>query len=166
MTVLRHELFGAVAAADGGAFLLGLSNFFSRSRHAVPGLQADHRYRVRAAPQRDTRRINGHVAAADDHGPAAHLIVLVVAHGAQQVHGGLDTRGFLAGHTGLAAALAADGQIERLVPVCAQVSQRYFLADLHAAADLNAQFFQNLNFGIDNVLLQFKRGDAIPQHMK
>ena len=58
----------------------------------------------------------------------------------------MDTRSFLAGHTGLAAALAADGQIERLIPVCAQVSQRYFLADLHAAADLDAQFLSKSQF--------------------
>ena len=66
--------------------------------------------------------------------------MLVVAHGAQQRHSRLDALGILAGHTGLAAALAADGDIEGFVPVRAQVGQRYIPANIHAAADLNAQF--------------------------
>ena len=72
MAVFRHELFRAVAAADGGAFLLGLGNFFTPkpacssrgSRQTIVTASAPHR-------SDDPRRVDGHVAAADDHGPAA-----------------------------------------------------------------------------------------------
>ena len=108
MAVFRHELFRAVAAADGGAFLLGLGNFFGRSRHAVPGLQADHRHAANRSARRETRAgIDGGVPAADDNGSFRSFAALVFAHGAQQVHGGLDTRSVLAGHNGARPGAAA-----------------------------------------------------------
>ena len=78
--------------------------------------------------------------------------------------GGLDARGVLAGHTGPAPALAADGDIERPVALSAQLGQRDVFADLDTAADVNAQLPQNVDLGINDVFLELKRRDAVAQH--
>ena len=64
------------------------------------GSRTDHRHAVGPAAQRDTRRVDGNVAAADDDGLSGHFAAPVTADGAQQVDGGLNACGVLAGHTG------------------------------------------------------------------
>lgn len=72
--------------------------------------------------------------------------------------GGLDASGVLAGYTGPAPALAADGDIERPVALSAQLGQRDVFADLDTAANVNAQFPQNVDLGVNDVFSSLNEG--------
>ena len=91
-------------------------------------------------------------------------MAFVPDHSAQQRNGGLDARSVLAGNPCCAAALAADGEIERLVPLGAQLGKGYVHANFHTAADGNTQLPQDVNFRINHIFFQLKAGDAVPQH--
>ena len=64
----------------------------------------------------------------------------------------------------LAAALAADGQVERGEALLAQLVERDVAPDLDAAADLDAHLAQHVDLGCDDVLLQLVGGDAVGHH--
>ena len=91
-------------------------------------------------------------------------MAFVAAHGAQQVYGSLNACGILAGHARLAAALAANGNVERLVALLAQLGQRHIPAHVHAAVDVHAQLPQYVNLGVNDVFLELEGGDTVPQH--
>ena len=164
MAILCQKFFGAVSAADGSALFLRLGDLFSGSGHLFPRFQADHRHIAGPAAQGNAGGINGNIAAADHHGFAGHFVAFVPAHSAQQRNGGLDARSVLAGNPCCAAALAADGEIERLVPLGAQLGKGNVLANFHTAADGNTQLPQDVNFRINHIFFQLKAGDAVPQH--
>ena len=82
----------------------------------------------------------------------------------EEVHGGQNALGVLAGDIGFPAALAADGEIKGLVALAPQVIQGHILADLHAAANLHAHLPQHIDFRLDDRPVQLVAGDAVGQH--
>ena len=66
--------------------------------------------------------------------------------------------------SGASAALAADGDIERLVALLFELSYCDILADLNAALDFGAELFDNINLCGDDILFKLVAGDAIGEH--
>ena len=91
-------------------------------------------------------------------------MALVGQHGAQQLNSCGDAFGILAGHSGKAPALCSDGQIERFVTLLAQLVERHISAHFDAAADVDAQFAQHVDFSGNDIFLQLVRGDTIGHH--
>ena len=82
----------------------------------------------------------------------------------QEVYGDVGALGRFARHAGQTAALAADGDVERQIPLLAQLRNGHVLTDLDAAADLHAQLAQDLDLGVDDGLFQLERRDAVGHH--
>ena len=72
--------------------------------------------------------------------------------------------GVLAGDAGQAAALAADGNVEGLEALLAQLVQRDVAADLDAVAELGTHLADDVDLGLDDVLLELVAGDTVGEH--
>ena len=162
--LVELDLRGAPAVVDRDAVVLRLLHLEREGRHLVRLLKAPHAHVIRAAAPGHARRVDGHVAAADDDGRALDLVLRVVKRAAQEVNGRADARRVLAVHAGLAAALAADRDVERLEALLAQLLERDVAADLHATADLDAHLAQDVDLCRHDVLLELVAGDAVDHH--
>ena len=165
MAVLVHlQFLGTPAIVDLDIFFQSLGNLIVGGRHGSPILQADHGDLGSAEALGSLGTVNGHVAAADDHHIALHLLVLVLQSMVQELHSDGSPLGGIIGNAGTAAALAADGDVEGLIALLAQLGDGHILADFHAALDLHTQLPDDLDLGVDDVLLQLEGGDAVGQH--
>ena len=164
LAVPGEDLLGAPAAVQLHLLGLGFGHFLRVGGHGVFGLQADHGNFLRAAAAGAAGRVDGHVAAADDHGALCRRGVHVLRHRVQKVHRGEHALGVLAGHAGLAAALAAYGDVEGLVAFGAKLVQGHVLAHFHAAADVHAHGADDVDLGVHHVLFQLVGRNAVHQH--
>ena len=110
------------------------------------------------------RDVDSHVAAAHHDGAAGQRVDLAVVDLAKEVNSYGHILGILARNTGKAAALAANSHIEGLKALLAQLVERHIATDLHAIAELGTHQANDLDLGLDNVLLQLKAGNAIGEH--
>lgn len=108
--------------------------------------------------------VDGHVAAAHHDGAAGQRIDLATVDLAQKVDGHGHVLGVLARNAGKAAALAANGNVEGLKALRAQLVERHVAADFHAIAKLGTHQANDLDLRLDNILLQLKAGNAIGEH--
>ena len=108
--------------------------------------------------------VDGHVAAAHHNGAAGQGIDLAAVNLAKEVDGHGHILGILARNTGKATALAANGHVEGLKALLAQLVERHIATDLHAIAELGAHQANDLDLSLDNVLFQLKAGNAIGEH--
>ena len=158
------NLLGAPAAADVSAVLNGLATFLLAGGHLDLALQAEHLNVLRAQTAGVAGNVDGHVAAAHHNGAAGQGIDLAAVNLAKEVDGHGHVLGILARNTGKAAALAADGHVKGLKALRAQLVERHITTDLHAIAELGTHQANDLDLGLDNILLQLKAGNAIGEH--
>ena len=86
MAVFVHlQLLGTPAIVDLNVFLQSLGNLIVGGRHGSPIFQADHGDLGSAEALGSLGTVNGHVAAADDHHIALHLLVLVLQSTVQEL---------------------------------------------------------------------------------
>ena len=158
------NLLGAPAAADVSAVLNGLATFFLAGGHLDLALQAEHLNVPRAQTAGVAGNVDGHVAAAHHNGAAGQGIDLAAVNLAKEVDGHGHVHGILARNTGKAAALAADGHVKGLKALRAQLVERHITTDLHAIAELGTHQANDLDLGLNDVLLQLKAGNAVGEH--
>ena len=157
-------LLGTPAAADVCAVLDGLATLFLAGGHLRLALQAEHLNVLGAQAAGVAGHVDGHVAAAHHDGAAGQRVDLAAVDLAQEVDGHGHVIGILARNTGKAAALAADGNIKGLKALLAQLVECHVATDLHAIAELGAHQANDLDLGLDNVLLQLKAGNTVGEH--
>ena len=162
--LVQVNLLGAPAAADVSAVLNGLATLLLAGGHLGLALQAEHLNVLGTQTAGVARDVDGHVAAAHHDGAAGQRVDLATVDLAQKVDGHGHVLGILARNTGEAAALAADGNIKGLKALRAQLVERHIATDLHAIAELGAHQANDLDLGLDNILLQLKAGNAVGEH--
>ena len=162
--LVQVNLLGAPAAADVSAVLNGLATFFLAGGHLDLALQAEHLNVPRAQTAGVAGNVDGHVAAAHHNGAAGQGIDLAAVNLAKEVDGHGHVHGILDRNTGKAAALAADGHVKGLKALRAQLVERHITTDLHAIAELGTHQANDLDLGLNDVLLQLKAGNAVGEH--
>ena len=162
--LVQVNLLGAPAAADVSAVLNGLATLLLAGGHLGLALQAEHLNVLGTQTAGVARDVDGHVAAAHHDGAAGQRVDLATVDLAQKVDGHGHVLGILARNTGKAAALAADGNIKGLKTLLAQLIERHIATDLHAIAELGTHQANDLDLGLDNVLLQLKAGNTVGEH--
>ena len=158
------NLLGAPAAADVSAVLNGLATLLLAGGHLGFALQTEHLNMLRAQTAGVARDIDSHVATAHHDGATGQRVNLAAVDLAQKVDGHGHVLGILARNTGKAATLAANGNVEGLEALRAQLVERHIATDLHAIAELGAHQANDLDLCLDNVLLQLKAGNAVGEH--
>ena len=164
LAVLGKDLLGTPTAVDGNALFRGLADLLFRGGHTVTGLEAVHIDALCAAAVCAASHIDGHVTAAYHNGAACHLVALVCAHGTEEVNSGHNALSRFAVHASKATALTADGNVEGLVALVAELLDGDVLANFHAAFDLHAHGTDHVDLGIDDILLQLEAGDTVAEH--
>ena len=124
----------------------------------------EHVRLVRAEAHCAAADVHGHVAAADDGAALAEGRVMAEVHGTQEVHAAVDARELLARDAELGRLLRADGDIEALVALRAQLLDGDVLADFDAAFEFNAHLAQDVDLGVEHVLFQAEARDAEREH--
>ena len=162
--LVQVNLLGAPAAADVGAVLNGLATLLLAGRHLGLALQAEHLNVLGTQTAGVARDVDSHVAAAHHDSAAGQRINLAAVDLAKEVDGHGHVLGILARNTGKAAALAANGNVEGLKALRAQLVERHIATDLHTIAELGAHQANDLGLGLDNILLQLKAGNAVGEH--
>ena len=162
--LVQVNLLGAPAAADVSAVLNGLATFFLAGGHLGLALQAEHLNVLGTQTAGVARDIDSHVAAAHHNGAAGQRVDLATVDLAQKVDGHGHILGILTRNTGKAAALAANGNVEGLKALRAQLVERHIATDLNAIAELGTHQANDLDLGLDNILLQLKAGNAVGEH--
>ena len=162
--LVQVNLLGAPTAADVRAVLDGLATLLLAGGHLGLALQAEHLNMLRAQTAGVAGNVDSHVAAAHHDGAAGQCIDLATVNLAQEVDGHGHILGILARNTGKAAALAANGNVEGLKALRAQLVERHVATDFHAIAELGTHQANDLNLGLDNILLQLKAGNAVGEH--
>ena len=162
--LVQVDLLGAPAAADVRAVLNGLATLFLAGGHLGLTLQAEHLNVLGAQAAGVAGHVDGHVAAAHHDSAAGQRVNLATVDLAQEVDGHGHILGILARNAGKAAALAADGHIKGLKALLAQLVERHVATDLHAIAELGTHQANDLDLGLDNILLQLKAGNAVGEH--
>ena len=69
-----------------------------------------------------------------------------------------------AGDIQLTAGLETDGHIETLIALFAQLCDGHIFPDLHAAAELDTEFTQDVDLGLHHVFFEAKTRNAVHQH--
>ena len=162
--LVQVNLLGAPAAADVRAVLDGLATLFLAGGHLRLALQAEHLNVLGTQTAGVAGHVDGHVAAAHHDGAAGQRVDLAAVDLAQKVDGHGHVLGILARNTGKAAALAANSHIKGLKALLAQLVERHIATDLHTIAELGAHQANDLDLGLNDVLLQLKAGDAVSEH--
>ena len=158
------DLLGTPTAADVRAVLDGLATLFLAGGHLCLALQAEHLNVLGTQTAGVAGNVDGHVAAAHHDGAAGQRVNLAAVDLAQKVDGHGHTLGVLARNVGKAAALAANSHVEGLKTLRAQLVERHVAADFHAIAELGTHQANDLDLGLDNILLQLKAGNAVGEH--
>ena len=158
------NLLGAPTAADVSAVLDGLATLLLAGGHLSLALQAEHLNVLGTQTAGVAGDIDSHVAAAHHNGAAGQRVDLATVDLAQKVDGHGHVLGILARNAGKAAALAANGNVEGLKALRAQLVERHVATDFHAIAELGTHQANNLDLGLDNILLQLKAGNAVGEH--
>ena len=162
--LVQVNLLGAPAAADVRAVLNGLATFFLAGGHLGLALQAEHLNVLRTQTAGVAGNVDSHVAAAHHNGAAGQRVDLATVDLAQKVDGYGHVLGILARNAGKAAALAANGNVEGLKALRAQLVERHVATDFHAIAELGTHQANDLDLGLDDILLQLKAGNAVGEH--
>ena len=163
-SLVQMDLPGAPTAADVRAVLNDLATLFLASGHLGLALQAEHLNVLGTQATGVASHVDGHVAAAHHNGAAGQRVDLAAVDLAKEVDGHGHILGILARNAGKAATLAANSHVEGLKALCAQLIERHVATDFHAIAELGTHQANNLDLGLDNILLQLKAGNAISEH--
>ena len=82
----------------------------------------------------------------------------------QEIDGGGCTLQGLSWDARQFASLAADGHIEAFITLLAELLYGDVLADFHTSANLHTNLAHDVDFGLDDIFIQFIGRDAIAQH--
>lgn len=146
------------------AVLNGLATLLLAGGHLGLALQAEHLNVLGTQTAGVAGNVDGHVAASHHNGAAGQRVDLATVDLTKEVDGHGHVLGILARNTGKAAALAANGHVKGLKALRAQLVERHVATDFHAIAELGTHQANNLDLGLDNILLQLKAGNAIGEH--
>ena len=162
--LVQVNFLGAPTAADVRAVLNGLATLLLAGGHLGLALQAEHLNVLRTQTAGVAGNVDGHVTAAHHNGTAGQGSDLAAVNLAKEVDGHGHVLGTLARNAGKAAALAANGNVEGLEALRAQLVERHVSTDFHAIAELGTHQANDLDLGLDNILLQLKAGNAVGEH--
>ena len=162
--LVQVNFLGAPTAADVRAVLNGLATLLLAGGHLGLALQAEHLNVLGTQTAGVAGNVDGHVAAAHHNGAAGQGIDLAAVNLAKEVDGHGHVLGTLARNAGKAAAPAANGNVEGLKALRAQLVERHVATDFHAIAELGAHQANDLDLGLNDVLLQLKAGNAVGEH--
>ena len=162
--LVQMDLLGTPTAADVRAVLDGLATLFLAGGHLRLALQAEHLNVLGTQTAGVAGHVDSHVAAAHHDGAAGQRVDLAAVDLAQEVDSNGHVLGILARNAGKAATLAANGHVEGLKALRAQLVERHIATDFHAVAELGAHQANDLDLGLDHILLQLKTGNAVGEH--
>ena len=98
------------------------------------------------------------------HGIACHVAGRAVGRLAQQLHGGHHALGVRAFNVQGTRALRANGHVERIEALLAQLVKGDVLPHVDAAADVDAHLAEHVNLGVHDVLGKLVGRDAVRHH--
>ena len=108
--------------------------------------------------------VDGRVAAADNDNVAGKLLSRAAVDGAQEVKTALNACQLFTGNVELCGLLETDSDVEGPEALLAELLDGDILADLNAAAELDAHLTQDVYLGLDDVLADAEGGDAVDEH--
>ena len=152
-----------IQEAEPDTFVHSLLELFGISRHLCLAAAVNDNC-LCSKTDRRTADVHGDVARADDRTALPDLRLLAEVHFTQEVHTAEYALQVFAGDTERRGLLRADGQVEALEALVAELLDGLILADLHAALKVDAHLLDDVDFGIQNILLQTEVGDAECQH--
>ena len=164
LAVFADDLGRSAQEAELHALFHGFRDFLRVCRHLGLAAAVDDVSILRAKTDGRAADVHGDIAAADDGALFADARLLAEVDLAQEVHAAVHAGEVLAGHADGCALLRADGKIEALVALLAQLVDGEILADLDAALEVDAHLLEHLDLGVDDVLLEAEARDAEGQH--
>ena len=108
--------------------------------------------------------VNGHVTTANYNGSAGYLIGFISPYGTKEFNSCHNAFGILTGNPRHTATLTSDGYVKCFVSLCSQLIQRNIFSYFYTGLNLNAHGFDDIDFGLYHILLQFEGWDAVNQH--
>ena len=164
LAVFAEDLGRSAQEAELHALFHGFRDFLRVRRHLSLAAAVDDVGILRAEADGRAADVHGDIAAADDGALFADTRLLAEVDLAQEVHAAIHAGEVLTGHADGCALLRADGEVEALVALLAQLVDGDVLADLDAALEVDAHLLEHLDLGVDHVLLEAEARDAEGQH--
>ncbi len=169
--LLRQDFLRAPAVFHNNAFADSILDLILCGRHFLFAFQAQHGHGSVRAARRRSGHIHRNIAASDDnhitgqlHRIRGTILRQSLGNLLQEGNTGLYALCILPGNAGLSSALQTDGEIERLIPLLAQLRNGDILSDLNAAPKFHAHLTQHIDLGAQHILLQAEIRNAVHQH--
>ena len=162
--LIDQNLLGTPAVNHINTVFQRLLNLCICCRHRISLLQRNHGNLISFAALRITRTVNRNVATADNNNSAAHIRVTLGKGLLQIMDRNIRTDCIIMRNARTTAALAADGNIERLVTLLLQLGQCHIFAHFDAAFDFDTLFTDDIDFLLQHILLQLVGRDAVHHH--
>ena len=108
--------------------------------------------------------VNGNISAADYDDSALQFVGLVSKGSTKEVDRSGDTFCIFSRNASFAAALGTDGEIEGLISLFSEVVQRDVFAHVDTAFDFDTEFFDDVDFCVNDIFLKLKGRDAVGHH--
>ncbi len=161
---IAKDFLRTPSALDQNAIFLSFSDFVIRCRHDVTGLEADLGYMACTNTNCISGAVDCHVTTTDNYYVALDIILFVCIHFTKEVNCGYNTFAFFAGNTDLTTALATDCDIECLVALSTKLIEGDVLTNFNAGLELNAHFLHDIDFSLNNILLQLEGRNTVNKH--
>ncbi len=127
-------------------------------------LQAQHRYFALGQAGSRSGRINGNIAAADNHHITIKTDVMINIGTMQEGNSRLHALTVFTRYIRLSAAPETNGKIESLVAVFAQLINCHIFANFASHTEFHAHLLQDINLSSQDVLFQHKGRNTIGKH--
>ena len=164
LAVLTEDLNRRAQEAEFNALFLCLFDLVTVGGHFFFAAPIDDIGLFGAETDGRAADVHGDIAAADDSAALADLDLVAEIDFTQKVNTAENTLELFAGDLQFGALLRADGKVEALVALFAQLLDCNILADFDAALELNAHLAQNVDFGVENVLFKAEVRNTERQH--
>lgn len=162
--LVDEDFLGTPGGIDLDVLLFGFCDFFAARGHLIARLEAEHADLGSTETVSVSCAVDSDIAAADDNYAAVKCILAVLEAVAQILNSDMCAGCVVVLDSGASAALAADGDIERLVALLLELRYRDILADLNAALDFGAELFDDIDLCGDDILFKLVAGDAVGEH--
>ena len=137
--------------------------FFSH-RHLIVRLEAVEVYLLCAVSLCCTCNVSSDASAADDYDISAEFDVIAAVDVLKELNTGDYSLCIIARDTEPAAVLESDAEVERLESLLTEFRNGHVCTDFHSAFKLYAECSQNVDLGVNYILLEPERRDAVYEH--
>ena len=162
--LVDEDFLGTPRGIDFDVFLFRFGNFLAACGHFLARLEAEHTDLGSTETVSVSCAVDSDIAAADDNYAAVKCILAVLEAVAQILDRYMRAGRVVVLDSGTLAALAADGDIERLVALLLELRYSDILAYLNAALDFGAELLNNIDFGGDNILFELVARYTVGEH--